>query len=154
LLSFFFVLILITPSQDFWISQLLNMADINEEPKTGHSSNASDSKLDEKLQYEETTTFSGPLPNKDVAFVSTASDSDEDGEALKKNPFLDPDVAEHWTGVYEKSSYECRAVFDPSFTWTEEEERKLVRRLDWRVCLWAVRTLLFGYGLILANSPL
>jgi hypothetical protein len=119
------------------------MAEINrEEPKTGHSSNASDPQLDEKLQYEETTTFSDPLPNKDVAFVGTASDSDEDGEALRKNPFLDPDVAEHWTAVYEKSHYECRGIFDPSFNWTEEEERKLVRKLDWRVCLWAVRPLI------------
>jgi hypothetical protein len=127
------------------------MAEINkEEPKTGHSSNASDPQLDEKLQYEETTTFNDSLPNKDVAFVSTASDSDEDGEALRKNPFLDPDVAEHWTAVYEKSHYECRGVFDPSFNWTAEEERKLVRRLDWRVCLWAVSTLIVARK-ILAN---
>ena len=95
-------------------------------------------KIDEGLQYDETTTFNaGPVPKKD-AYVSAPSDSDEDGEAFRKNPFLDPDVAEHWSTVYEKADYECRHVFDPSFTWTEEEERKLVRRLDWRVCLWAV----------------
>jgi len=93
-------------------------------------------KSDEKILYEETTTFSDPLPKADT-FGST-SESDEDGEAFRKNPFLDPDVAEHWSTVYEKSQYECRAEFDPTFTWTEEEEKKLVRRLDWRVCLWAV----------------
>ncbi|KAH8691994.1 putative pantothenate transporter [Talaromyces proteolyticus] len=54
-----------------------------------------------------------------------------------KNPFLDPEVAEYWRLTYEKSQYECRHVFDPALTWSEEEERKLVRRLDWRVCLWA-----------------
>jgi len=104
---------------------------------TGQSSNASSSALEDKTQYEETTTFSDPIPLKTTADAN-ASDSDEDGNALKKNPFLDPDVAEHWGTVYEKAQYECRHVFDPSFKWTLEEEKKLVRRLDWHVCLWAV----------------
>lgn len=95
-------------------------------------------KADEGLQFDEATTFSADPVPKSGAFVSTASDSDEDGDAFKKNPFLDLDVAEHWSTVYEKAEYECRHVFDPSFTWTEEEEKKLVRRLDWRVCVWAV----------------
>ncbi|CAG8918154.1 unnamed protein product [Penicillium salamii] len=55
----------------------------------------------------------------------------------QKNPFLDPDVAEYWRTVYEKAQYECRHVFDPALTWSEEEERCLVRKLDWRICLWA-----------------
>lgn len=80
--------------------------------------------------------------SKDGAIASTLSDSDEDGTYFKKNPFLDPDVAEHWAEVYENSNYECRAYFDPTATWTEEEERKIVRRLDWRVCLWAVSDIL------------
>lgn len=54
-----------------------------------------------------------------------------------KNPFSNPDIAAHWRNVYEDSHYECRHVFDPALTWTEEEEKKLIRRLDWRVCLWA-----------------
>ncbi|KAJ8070400.1 hypothetical protein OCU04_000775 [Sclerotinia nivalis] len=102
------------------------------EPKSNPSQ-----KPDETLQYEEVTTFGDPLPAKNATFVSTTSDLDEDGSAFAKNPFLDPDVAEHWTRIYEKSQYECRHVFDPNFSWTEEEERQLVRRLDWRVCLWA-----------------
>jgi len=52
-------------------------------------------KGDENLQYEETTTFSDPLPTKNVGYISTTSDSDEGGEKFKKNPFLDPDVAAH-----------------------------------------------------------
>ena len=48
-----------------------------------------------------------PPDTKIVAFVSATSDSDEDGDAFKKNPFLDPDVAAHWTAVYEKSKDEC-----------------------------------------------
>ncbi|KAL6690525.1 major facilitator superfamily domain-containing protein [Trichoderma pleuroticola] len=63
--------------------------------------------------------------------------SEENGYSEEKNPFRDPSIAQHWTEVYEKSQYECRHVFDPSLSWTEEEERRLIRKLDWRVCLWA-----------------
>ncbi|KAG0645631.1 putative transporter [Hyphodiscus hymeniophilus] len=112
----------------------------NPESKTAHAladSTRKQEKLDGSLQFDEVATFSGiPVP-KNGPFIFTASDSDEDGEAIKRNPFLDPDVANHWTAVYKKAEYECRHVFDPSFTWAEEEEKKLVRRLDWRVCLWA-----------------
>lgn len=95
--------------------------------------------LDEKPQYEEATTFSDPVPiPKEQGRIYAGSISDDDSEALEQNPFLDPDVASHWTTVYEKSQYECRHVFDPSLNWTKEEEKKLVRRLDWHVCLWAV----------------
>jgi hypothetical protein len=107
---------------------------------SGHASSA-EKQLDDKPQYEEVTAFSDPVPaTKDQENVNIYANSlsDEDSLALEQNPFLDPDVAAHWTTVYEKSQYECRHVFDPSFTWTREEEKKLVRRLDWRVCLWAV----------------
>lgn len=106
----------------------------NEKTEADQSHNPSTTKIDDKILYEETTTFSDPLPNS----ATVASDSDEDGEAYRKNPFLDLDVAEHWSNIYEKSRYECRAEFDPKFIWTEEEEKKLVRRLDWHVCAWAV----------------
>lgn len=96
---------------------------------------------DDKLQFEETTNFSDPLPTKGFTSAS-ASDLDEEGDQLKKNPFLDPDVSEHWTAVYEKADYECRHIFDPALTWTDEEEKKIVRRLDWHVCLWAVSHIL------------
>ena len=64
--------------------------------------------------------------------------SGEAGFSTRKNPFDDPAVTEHWRQVYEKSRYECRHVFDPKLTWTEEEEKRLVRKLDWHVCTWAV----------------
>lgn len=62
----------------------------------------------------------------------------EDEATDSRNPFLDPDVAEYWGTVYEKAQYECRHVFDPSLTWTPEEEKAIIRKLDWRICLWAV----------------
>lgn len=61
----------------------------------------------------------------------------ETGTSL--NPFADPEVAERYAALYEKAKYECRHVFDPTMTWTREEERRLVRKIDAKVCLWAVR---------------
>lgn len=57
------------------------------------------------------------------------------------NPFADPVAAEHWQQVYENAQYEARHVFEPDLTWSKEEERKVVCKLDWHVCLWAVRKL-------------
>lgn len=54
------------------------------------------------------------------------------------NPFADSAVAERWRKVYEDADYECRHVFEPDLTWSQEEERKVVQKLDWHVCLWAV----------------
>ncbi len=83
------------------------------------------------------------VDSKDFAAIdetSTSEDaaSEQEFDALKKNPFLDPDVAEHWRQVYEDAEYECRHVFDPHLTWTEEEEKVVIRKLDWRACAWAV----------------
>ena len=69
--------------------------------------------------------------------LQSESDSGEDDADIAKNPFLDPDVAAHWRKVYDDATYECRHVLDPHLTWSREEERRLVRKLDWRVCLWA-----------------
>ncbi|KAI0407853.1 major facilitator superfamily domain-containing protein [Xylaria palmicola] len=59
------------------------------------------------------------------------------GASTEDNPFSDPDVAERYRQVYENARYECRHLFNPELTWTPEEERIIVRRTDWRVCLWA-----------------
>lgn len=54
------------------------------------------------------------------------------------NPFLDPDTAAYWKNVYDGCQYECRHKVDPLLTWSKKEEQELVRKLDWKVCLWAV----------------
>ncbi|PNP42606.1 hypothetical protein TGAMA5MH_05347 [Trichoderma gamsii] len=79
----------------------------------------------------------GSTTPSEAQLLSGIPASEEGGYDEKKNPFRDPAVAQHWRDVYEKSQYECRHVFDPSLTWSEEEERRLVRKLDWRICLWA-----------------
>ncbi|EPS45123.1 hypothetical protein H072_927 [Dactylellina haptotyla CBS 200.50] len=34
-------------------------------------------------------------------------------------------------------SYEGKHRYDPKFEWDPKEERKLVRKIDWRICTWA-----------------
>lgn len=51
--------------------------------------------------------------------------------------FSNPKVAEYWRGVYERATYEGRHRFDPSFTWTADEEIKLKHKVDWHIITWA-----------------
>ncbi|KAL6872207.1 major facilitator superfamily transporter [Trichoderma longibrachiatum] len=83
---------------------------------------------DEKAVFtSQESSVTGEVPErKDEAFGST-----------KDHPFSDPAMAAHWRGVYEKANYENRHRFDPEFTWTAEEERRLVRKIDLRIMLWA-----------------
>ncbi|KAF2420212.1 MFS general substrate transporter [Tothia fuscella] len=85
------------------------------------------------LKDAELVTQHGHVVTKDGALISVG----EDDSDVKSNPFSDPEVKAYYVGVYEKAQYECRHVFDAELTWTEEEEKKLIRKLDWRVCLWA-----------------
>ena len=55
----------------------------------------------------------------------------------ENNPFSDPKIAEYYKGLYESSQYECRDAFDPELEWTSAEEKRIVRRLDARVCAFA-----------------
>ncbi|KAH8651446.1 major facilitator superfamily domain-containing protein [Xylariales sp. PMI_506] len=36
------------------------------------------------------------------------------------------------------SNYEGAHRYDPKFEWTEQEEKKLIRKLDWKICSWVV----------------
>lgn len=65
----------------------------------------------------------------------SAINSTSDTESLNTNPFLDPKIAEYYRQIYEGSQYECRGVFDPYYKWEPEEEKKLLRKLDFRVAL-------------------
>ncbi|KAI0887485.1 MFS general substrate transporter [Annulohypoxylon maeteangense] len=67
----------------------------------------------------------------------TAKKPDEDYGSTDDHVFSDPSVAEKWRGVYEKAKYENRHRFDPNFKWTAEEERRLVKKVDARIMVWA-----------------
>ncbi|TVY42563.1 putative transporter [Lachnellula subtilissima] len=54
------------------------------------------------------------------------------GQTVHGSVFDDSKAAELYQPV---EKYEGRHRFDPSATWSEEEERKLIRSLDWRICL-------------------
>ncbi|KAI1197418.1 MFS general substrate transporter [Nemania serpens] len=84
------------------------------------------------------TSRTSILDDKDPSIhTSIESLTSDEQLSLRRNPFTDPRVAAQWKQVYEDCSYECRHVFDPTLEWTAAEEKKLVRKLDWRVCLWA-----------------
>ena len=44
-------------------------------------------------------------------------------------------------------TYEGRHRYDPKFEWTAKEEKRLVRRIDYRICSW-VTTMLSSYRLL------
>ena len=81
-------------------------------------------------------TKSGNVIDAEGNVIVTSADSDSDIEGgIRDNIFLDPEVANYYRGVYENAQYEGRHVFDPELTWTKEEERKIIWKLEFRVCL-------------------
>ncbi|ELR07688.1 hypothetical protein GMDG_02710 [Pseudogymnoascus destructans 20631-21] len=71
-------------------------------------------------------TKGGNLVTKDG--VSTQ----ESDTSPSTNVFADPEIRDLYVKMYEKARYECRHVFDADLTWTAEEEKKLIRKVDWR----------------------
>jgi hypothetical protein len=115
------------------------MADRKDVPKPENKSDSQPQISSEKIGLDgktpralfdeaELVTARGNIITKDGAVIST-QDSDH---SLSTNVFSDPEVKVYYVGVYEKTQYECRHVFDADLTWTKEEERKIVRKLDWR----------------------
>lgn len=68
-----------------------------------------------------------------VFFESTQVDL----ESVNEHIFQDPDIAEYYYNLYDKTNYECRSHFDPEFTWSEKEEKKVTWKNDWHVTLWS-----------------
>jgi hypothetical protein len=117
-------------------------------PDAGESVSKPDEK--EKLSYiVSTTSIESPLKATESVEVSEIEDI---GERSVDNPFLDPEVAKYWADVYNKSKYEGRHAFEPMLTWTAAEEKKVIRRLDWHVCLWAVSKELGPFQMLCTNG--
>ena len=80
------------------------------------------------LKDAELVTAQGNVITKDGVIISTQ----DSNQSLPTNIFQDPEVKSYYIDLYEKSKYECRHVFDADLTWTPEEEKRLVRKLDVR----------------------
>jgi hypothetical protein len=99
--------------------------------KPGNTTNTVAEALDPTVMAVHPKTDKPPELLKSDGTASSEHSFDE------KNPFSDPKVAEYYKGVYETSQYECREAFDPDLEWTPAEEKKIVRKLDARVCAFA-----------------
>lgn len=49
--------------------------------------------------------------------------------STQQHPFSSPIQAAFWANVYRKAKYEGTHRFDPSFQWSEADEKKLVREV-------------------------
>ncbi|KLU82225.1 hypothetical protein MAPG_01300 [Magnaporthiopsis poae ATCC 64411] len=76
-------------------------------------------------------------PGSTQSLEDGASSSSSGYGSSDEHPFSDPEVAARWRDVYEKARYENRHRFDPTYRWTAEEEKKVVRKIDRRIMVWA-----------------
>ena len=70
--------------------------------------------------------------------MSKLADIKVDSESVteKENPFKDPFELEKWRHVYQLCDYEGLPFLDADLEWSAEEEKKLVRVLDFRIFGW------------------
>lgn len=61
--------------------------------------------------------------------ATSSENGNESSGSTDDHIFADPGVADYWRKVYEKAQYENRHRFDPTYTWSAEEEGKLVRKV-------------------------
>ncbi|KAG6914964.1 hypothetical protein DXG01_014187 [Tephrocybe rancida] len=59
---------------------------------------------------------------------------DLDAISTRRSVYDDPDLGKHY---WPKVDYENLHRFDPKARWTYREEKALIRKIDWKVMLWA-----------------
>ncbi|TIB96997.1 MFS general substrate transporter [Wallemia mellicola] len=64
--------------------------------------------------------------------------------------FQQPEIAQYWSKIYENAKYENRHRFDPEFTWTPEEEKKVLRKTDLKILVFCI-AMFFSLDLIRQN---
>ncbi|TKX22531.1 MFS transporter-like protein 92 [Elsinoe australis] len=72
----------------------------------------------------------------DASLHSGEEEIDGDYGSYHDHVFKDPKVADYWRNVYEKAHYEGRHRFDPNMTWSATEEKRLRRKVDFRIMTW------------------
>ncbi|KAF7323734.1 Allantoate permease [Mycena kentingensis (nom. inval.)] len=77
-----------------------------------------------------------PLPFKFSSwlFARGINGTDPDAIATRRSVYDNPDLAQHY---WPKADYENIHRFDPNARWTYKEEQDLLRKIDWKVMLWA-----------------
>lgn len=100
------------------------------------STQASDeiSGVTDRLSQDGNKSAEKNVDNIDVHSLSGSEKETQEAES-GPNPFKDPVIAEYYRNLYESTKYECRVAFDPEFEWTKAEEKKIIRKLDYRVAL-------------------
>lgn len=77
------------------------------------------------------STSSGSPDNKTTESLIHSGEEEIDGDygSYHDHVFKDPKIAEYWRNVYENAQYEGRHRFDPNFTWSATEEKRLKRKV-------------------------
>lgn len=75
-----------------------------------------------------------PTNNLSSLWKKNKQDRSPDKIATQPSVFDDPNIGPYF---YPGEQYENRHRFDPAFRWTWGEEIPLVKRIDWRIMVWA-----------------
>ncbi|RXW22209.1 hypothetical protein EST38_g3632 [Candolleomyces aberdarensis] len=103
--------------------------------KSSSLTNLSDEKAPVKVSTDDLVDEE-PTPFRwsDWIFRRKGGPRDANAISTRRSVYDDPVLAKHY---WPKDSYENTHRFDPDARWTYAEERKLVRKIDWKVMLWA-----------------
>lgn len=97
---------------------------------TSPSSAAASQLFNEKNEEQRQTDFSNA-----TAEIYEPSDGGKNNflGSTQHHPFGTPVQAAYWLNIYKSANYEGTHRFDPAIQWTQEEEKKLVRKVQNRV---------------------
>lgn len=93
--------------------------------------------LSPQSKKKDSTIISVISIDEDKSFNSRNFDFENNDNGTEHNVFANPDVAAYYRKVYENAEYEGRHVFDPEMTWSKDEERRVLWKIEWNVLLWA-----------------
>ncbi|KAG6832751.1 hypothetical protein H0H87_000601 [Tephrocybe sp. NHM501043] len=94
------------------------------------------SKADAKAVADDDLQDDEPPPFKlsDYIFRRNRTQTDPNAIATRRSVYDDQNLAPHY---WPKADWENIHRFDPKARWTFKEEKDLLRKIDWRVMLWA-----------------